>query len=298
MKLRFRAVTWYILLLSATVILALVLPPSEQTLRMLHISALAYHEAIVTLILPYAIIWFSAFYAYDKLHQYTHAISGTAEGDAFKSIAYGVTVLAWGLAIPTLLSLLLGVIEIWQPNFHAAHTLISAYVTLAVTLVAFTLINSGTHKLVNIVKARPRPNTLRIVVFIFIVSGLLFARIVLRSRTAGSYPLSYYPLVLTIIAPYLYTWIVGLYSTYELYLYARKVKGIFYQQALNLLANGLIIVIVSSILTQYVSASLGARASISLATVLLALYALLIVQGAGFALVALGSKRLKRIEEV
>src|SRR6266496_2296176 len=99
------ALQWYAILLVVATVLALTLPPDPATLQTLHISTPEYRLTIVTLLLPLAVIWFAAFYAYAKLKDYAKHLFANREGKGYKKIATGLGVLAFGLAIPTILGL-------------------------------------------------------------------------------------------------------------------------------------------------------------------------------------------------
>lgn len=294
------ALTWCGIILALTILLALVLPVSDVTLHRLHISLAIYREAILSLIIPIGIIWFSAFYAYEKTGQYADTLSKTDEGRAFAHIARGLQLLAWGLAISTVLSLILGGATALAPQLQSARVIIDNYATLLFPLVGFTIIGIGARRLAQTVKA---PLTLRVIRILFVILaliGVFFTRYALRNHFTNNNPywLPVFFLLTTIIAPYLYTWFVGMVAAYDLQNYAHKVKGVLYQQALNLLALGITIVIVSSIIIQYVTTLMDSGSALSFGALLLLVYGLLIVEAAGYALIAYGARRLKRIEEV
>jgi hypothetical protein len=90
---------------------------------------------------------------------------------------------------------------------------------------------------------------------------------------------------------------LGLLSAHELHWYTKTVKGIVYRQAVKQFANGIAVVIFGSIAIQFVNVTLTQRFKDSLGSILLIDYGLLIIIAAGLVLMALGTKRLKRIEE-
>jgi len=292
--------TWYIVLLIIGVVLALVLPTYPSLLKVLDITTLDYRLAIFTLILPFAIIWFSAFYAYDKLEQYAHKLHQAKEGKAFKNIADGVRILAWGLVIPIIVSLILAAISARNPGFRSAQIIIDNYLMLLVPLVGFTYISRGTRTLNVLVKTRPGLIVTRLLVLAYIAIGVLFSHFVIHNSNEpiNPYRLSSWLLIFTIIVPYLYAWFIGLLSTYELWLYAQKTQGLIYKQVLSQVAGGLVIVILGSICWQYLSGVFEAESKASFSAVFIIFYSLLSIQAIGFGLMAFGAKRLKRIEEV
>lgn len=293
-------ITWFAILLLIGVGLALVLPASPTTLHTLGINALTYRLTILSLVLPYAIIWFAAFYAYGKLEQYAQKLENTREGEAFKKIADGVRFLAWGLAITTLLAVVLRGAENWMPSFRPAHIIIDNYAGMLVPLLSFMMIGNGTRLLTEIVRARPSSIGIRILVAIFTTVGVLFSYFVIQNQgsDANAYYLPPVLLLLTIVVPYLFAWLVGLLAAYELRLYSKKTRGVLYQRALVWLAGGLAIVIGGSILSQYLSSVFSGRDHVGLGLLLGAVYLLLIVQTVGYVLIAFGANQLKKIEEV
>jgi hypothetical protein len=293
--------TWYVILLVIGVTLALTLPPDAIELKVLHISPIIYRAAILTLILPYAVIWFAAFYAFDLLSKYAHKLhANTHDGEAFKHIATGVGVMAWGLAIPTILALILGAVATSHPEFNSSRTIINNYITVLVLLVAFTLVNKGTRKLADLVKARPTRLGTQVFVLAYVTISVFFVYFVIHNHDAGANPyhLAIFPLIVTLIIPNLWTWCIGLLSAYELWIYARKAVGVLYKRALAQLSGGIALVIAAAITGQYLTNVYASRTSISLSSSLVVVYCLLVLQASGYALIALGAKRLKRIEEV
>lgn len=291
---------WYILLLIIAVVLVLIIPPSPETITKLHISLTEYRLALSTLILPFAIIWFSAFYAYNLIRVYTNEIRRTREGDAFKNFADGIGVLAWGLAITTILSILFSAISNAHPGFRTAQTLISNYLAVLVLLIGFVYIGNGTRNLNVIAKIRPGLAATRIILLVFLVVGVLYTHLIVNNiaHTQNPYHLSLYPLLLTFIIPYLYAWFLGLLSANEIRLYSQSIKGIIYKRALIQLGTGIAIVIFSSIFAQFISSVYLNSSNIGIGRALLVTYPIFVVEAIGYGLIALGARLLKRIEEV
>jgi hypothetical protein len=297
---RFSPYFWYGVLALLYLITSLVLPVSSKTLHNLHISATTYHVLLFFVIVPYLLIWLSAFYAYLNMDQYVLRLGKTQEARAFKSIAAGIRVMAWGLAIPAILSMTLKGIAGMHPGFSPTATVISNYATLLVPLIAFTLIGNGTRTLTDWIRTRPSRDGYRIFIALFLIFAVLYAYLALyvRHHQDNPFHLARGVLMLTIVAPYLYAWFQGFINCYELTLYAKKVKGLLYKQALNLLAWGIGAVIASSIFIQFLGILFVSGDNISVGSVLIIVYLFLMIEAAGFGMIAIGSKRLKRIEEI
>jgi hypothetical protein len=292
--------TWYAILLVVAVGLGLIVPPASSTLRELHISLTEYKLAISTLILPYALIWFSAFYAYNRLEVYAHQIRQTKEGRAFKSIADGTRVLAWGLALTTLIGIISESISSSHPGFMPAQRVINNYIAILVPLIGFTLIGNGTRALNVLGKLRPSLTGTRVLVLVFLFIGVAFTYLVINNsaKQQNPYYLSLFLLFVTFIVPYLYAWFIGLLSANEIRLYAQFVKGIIYKRALIQLAGGLTLVISGSIVSQFINSVFITKHSIALGSAFLLTYFIVVLEAFGYGLIAYAVRSLKRIEEV
>jgi hypothetical protein len=291
---------WYLVLLVITIVLVIAIPPSPGTINKYHISLTEYRILISTLILPFAIIWFSAFYAYNRMRLYSNEIQHTREGKAFKNISDGIGVLAWGLAITTILSILFGAIANAHSGFTATQKVIIGYFDILVPLIGFTFIGNGTRKLNVIAKLRPSLVGTRMIVFVFLVIGVFYTHLVVTNsaHSQNPYYLSLYWLLLTFIIPFLYAWFIGLLCANEIRLYAQSIKGIIYKRVLIQLAAGIAIVILSSIASQFISSVYLTKHSIAVGSALLFIYPVLVIEAIGYGLIAYGARWLKRIEEV
>ncbi len=300
MRIKLPAMAWFALLYGVTVILALATPPNPSSLHMLSISVPIYRILVFTILLPYGLIWGAAFYAYDQLARYSRTISATLEGRGFSHIVRGLKVLAWGLILETILSLVLSLISSVQPAFVPAQAVIGRYALLAVTLVAFVMVQNGTYILVESVHSRRSKIGIRALIILATIVGAFFLKLVSDNQSTqhNPYYLSYYPLLVTVLIPYICTWTIGILGTIELSMYARHVKGILYQRALQLVGGGLSIVILFSIASQYLTAVSARSTSFALGGLLIVIYVLLLVQAGGLVLVAFGAKQLKKIEDV
>src|SRR6185437_3372308 len=98
----------------------------------------------------------------------------------------------------------------------------------------------GAYEFLAITRTHRGKNAIRALIFVFIILGVLFLHFVVRnqSSSANPYYLPLYPLMLTVIAPYLYIWIIGLLGMYDLWLYMHHVKGFLYRKGLQNLIAG------------------------------------------------------------
>jgi hypothetical protein len=106
-------------------------------------------------------------------------------------------------------------------------------------------------------------------------------------------------ILFTIIVPYVLLWSIGLLSVIQVGLYNYHVKGIIYRKALIQLTAGLGIVLLCYVVIEYLSTLTSGLLKVDDFGWLLAIvYAFLLLLGVGYLLIALGSGRLKRIEDV
>ena len=294
------AIVWYILLLTIAALLAVFLPPDPVYESELHISATIYRISVLTLIVPYGLIWFSAFYAYGKLDQYADKVRHSREGDAFKKVANGIGFLAWGLALSTILSTIIGAVVARNPHLAPFRALSTSYLALIVSLFSFVAVSRGTRQFDELVHVRPTRIAVQTILLVFTAIGAFYVSIVIHAQDIGHNPyhLPLSILVLTLVIPHMFSWFVGLFSAYELFLYRQRSTGVLYKHALSYFTSGFVIVIISAIAVQFLTGAYINKTNFSLGTVLIEVYGLLIIEATGYALIALAAKRLKRLEEV
>ena len=211
----------------------------------------------------------------------------------------GMGVLAFGLVIPTAISLIMGAVVSHHHRFKPSSVIINNYLGLLVALVAFVYINNGSHLLTKLGKNRPRLVGLRLFALLFITLGAIFTSLVVNYHVKHSqvYYLNTPLLIITFIIPTLFAWFVAILSAYEFGMYAKFIKGSLYRTALRQFSRGIIIVISGSVASEFVDNTFAAKVSNSLGSLLLAEYMLLAIIAVGLIVMALGAKKLKKIEE-
>jgi hypothetical protein len=168
---------------------------------------------------------------------------------------------------------------------------------------AFILIARSGEALYGLVRSKLKPTVQKIWVLLFITISTLYSfylviRPVHDSPASRVYFLPDWLLLVTIVIPYLYIWYLGLNASYCIYVYQRKITGKLYKSALRLVSAGISLVIVSSIITRTITSLSAKLTTLHLTPLLYIIYGLLIIDGAGFVLLAAGARRLRRIEEV
>lgn len=291
---------WFVILTLICVILALGLPPNQTALKSLDISPVTYRVALVTLLVPYIIIWYSAFYAYSNLNRYVAVIKKSKDGQAFYKITLGMGLLAFGLIIPTMVGLALNSVADHYHGWTGVAANTSIYLNLAFALPAFVYIGNGAHSLAQSFKAHVRLSQIYWVVGAFIILNVMFTFLTIRGYHSGGpgYHMSIYQLLLTVVAPFVFLWYAGIISVVEFFLYFSRIKGTLYRRFFRQFAIGIAIVVFGSIAEEFANNTIGSTARHSLNVLLLADYALLIIIAAGLITMALSTKNLTKIEKV
>lgn len=299
MRLKSKIFYGYALFVIIFSLCTLVPSPSVATLAKYHLQPSALRLLDITLLLPMYVMWFAIFYGYDKLHNYGQLIKGNHDGEQVGKLAKGLLAFAVGLPLTSILSSLLQLIARHHQGFTAASTIISNYIGVAYALIGFIYINKGTRGLGERSRTSPSFGFLNTVILIVIFLGVIFCDLIARSHhnIATTYHMSYSLVMLTFAVPCMYTWFLGLFAVAGMYAYSKHVSGIVYRKGWNRLAFGLGSIIVLDISLQYLDTLSSWLNGLSLSSVLLVLYVLLLGLAAGFIVVALGTKELIKIEK-
>lgn len=211
----------------------------------------------------------------------------------------GMGVLAFGLVLPTTISLVLQNITMHHQDLKSAFIIFDNYFGLLFALITFIFIGNGTHALVRLGKGRPGLTGARVFALLFIILAVLFTYVVVHYNMRHNlYHLSTPLLIVTFIVPALFAWFVALLSAYEIRLYVKYAKGLIYRRALQQFSFGIVAVIMGSVAIQFLDNTVAQKAGKSLGALVLLDYAMLAIYALGLILMALGTKKLKKIEEV
>jgi hypothetical protein len=295
----------YCLLALAYILLVFLLPVSPETIHKYNLTTGNYHVLLLLVSLPLLFVWFAAFLSWSMLSSYADSLKSSRESDNFRSLASGCGWLAWSMPVAGIVGLVLNAIAYKSPGFHPAAVILTNYAGLILPLVAFTIINNAARGLFTSAKLNYRLNSSRALAFFFVCLGVVYCFLTFRHFNLASlgssdnpYFLPIWLMVLTVTIPYLYAWFVGILAAYEINLYSKAIKGVFYRQALRLLVVGLIMVIASLIALQYINNVLPHSGYFILDYKLVTVVIFRILTGIGFGLMALGALRLRKIEEI
>lgn len=299
MKLRSKLFGLYVLFVGLYSVMLLIAPPPRVTLDQYHLTVTQLRLLDLTIIIPLAIIWFIAFYGFSKLRTYATLIRNSKDGTQINKIANGIMVLTIGLPFSSVIGSIMTVIAQDNPEFRPASIIVRHYLDLLVPLIAFSIISIGARGLADLAKHRPPQRVMNIIALVFITIGVFYCHFVL---TAKNFHTAYYLpealVLLTIVIPYMYTWYLGLLSAYQVHAYSLQAPGIVYRRNWDLFAYGIAATILTSVVFQYVTTLSKQFSSLHLLPLLGIVYGLLALMSVGYALIALGAKKLQKIEEV
>jgi len=273
--------------------------PSKIILTQYHLSATGLRLIDVTIIVLLAVIWYAGFYGYGKLRQYAQLIGKDRDGKHVVMLTRGIFLMVMWLPINSTVSAILNYIAHRHLGFVPAAAIIENYVNLVLPLAGVILISLGARGLSEIVKQRPTYRAISILAAVLIYTGLVYYRLVATTAHRSSiYHMSIWLILLTLVAPYIYMWFMGLLATYEILNYRLKVAGIVYRKSWGMLAFGIGWLVVTSIGVQYLTTLSARLMHLSIYWILVIVYSLLLVYSVGFVLIALGARKLQKIEEV
>lgn len=300
MKIKSKLFYWYVTLLVLFIALTLIPSPDTATLIKYHLTPLGVRLLDLTVIFPEAIIWFAAFYGYQKIQHYSQLIRTGKEGKQIAKLSRGLLLLAIGLPVIAIMSSILTIIASHHPSFTATSVIIQNYANIVFPLLAFIWISNGARGLSELTRTRPPFIVMHIIAVVALTLGIAFCCLIVSQHRELrlTYHMSPQLVMLTLGIPYIYIWSIGLQACAELLEYSRKVHGVLYRKAWIQFISGLAAIIFISILLQYLTTLYTWLNSLTLGAVLLLLYSLLLLLGGAYIVVALGAKRLTKLEEV
>jgi hypothetical protein len=275
------------------------IPRSIATMRTFELSTLKYRLLSLTVLIPMSLIWFAAFYGYSKLRAYTRTIHDTPDGQHVAKITTGLLFLVIGLPVTSLSSSVLAILVEHNHSWIAAGTIVKNYLTLLFPLLGFMYISRGARGLSELAGQRPSYWATNLLAAIFIILGIVYSYVILHSQNIETlYHLPVWLVLSTLAGPYLFMWNIGILAAFEVYLYSRKAPGVLYRRTWQQLALGIGAIMIMQITVQYVTLITVQFTQLRLLRLLIIIYILLASLSVGYILVALGAKRLQKIEEV
>ena len=254
--LRYKIISGFLVLL--TIVYAgvtLLIDVEQKTLDKYNISQGQVKVLLLTIALPYIIIWFIALAGYLRVKTYAKSIESSPDGEAFTIISRGLLWLVLWMPITAIFSAIGAQYYIHNPSATASVIRFSNYLNLVMLFTAFAYIYHGSTKLTKIIK-RPAFNPSIGTVIAYIVFSALYVFFTLHDSSRhtpadGVEVASYYQpdwlIVTSLLIPRLIVWFLGIIAVQNILLYRHKIKGKLYKSALNNLALGIGWVVLATI---------------------------------------------------
>jgi hypothetical protein len=300
MRFKSKVIYLYLVLIFIYAAGTLLLPPAKDTLQKYHLTLLHLRLVSLTIIILYGAIWLCAFYGFYKLSNYAHLIRKNKDGKPISKLTIGIGLLALWLPAVAIFSLYSNYFAQNHAGWLPAVTIAQNYLSLIMPLAGFIFISIGSCELSGLVKKLPTVRATNIIVLLVVIAGVIYTYLITstHNRLNSTYHMPLGLVIATFVVPYIFMWYLGIKSFYEIYLYKTKVAGIIYRKAWTLLSLGLGWLIAVSISLQYLTTISQRLSRLSLNSILIIVYILLLAMAIGYVLIALGAKNLKRIEEV
>ncbi len=302
----------YYLLLAVFIVIYIttifVFKADSATLAHYHVSDIQLKFLSLTIIIPDVAIWFAAFYSIVNISRYTEKIKKSPDGKGFAQLVWGIVILGLNLPISSILSRLLSYGAQQETISQAFSTIVSTHVSMLFYLFGFFFLYKGSFALVKSVKKAHLSNiqvfvaagALAIISILYVIATLQnpSRAVAVAPATVATYYMSDWLIITTIVIPYIIVWALGFYTALFLHTYHQKVGGKIYRASLAKLNRGIIVVIGSSILLQFLTTATTSLSGWGLGALLSLVYILLVVIALGYILIALGAKGLAKLEEV
>jgi len=276
----------------------LMAPVRQNPYHVSHPERLAIQLSIIVL---FGIIWYIALRGATAFKNYASMVRDAKEAPGLHLIANG---LLWVVAYLVMIALA-GAIggAMATSSISDEVSVLRDHVTVLVVLIAFIYLYLGSQRLAEIAQFDTWDRKTMLIIAVYMLFSIAFviafshASVPAPGSTRNS--LSVLPrsiLLFSLILPYLIGWFLGLLACINITRYAHRVKGILYRRALVSLVRGIITVIALGIVFQLLTFAVRYLTTLSLNSIIVLLYALIVLYGLGFVFIRSGAKMLARIE--
>lgn len=299
---------YYLLLLglaAAYIALVFAAPVDQAILKKYHISTLGLYLLDIAILIPLFAIWYIAFFGFINMKLYSTLIKDDEDGQGFHLIGHGLAILGIGMVFNSIISRIVDIITYHHLDLVPAGVIISNYFTIILALASYWYIYQGSQKLIRVIPRRRATWHAYLFVILFALGGLLFAYSAATNPersapatalTHGIYYLPQWLIVSTVVIPSLAAWFLGLLAVRNIAHFYHNIQGVIYRSQLKKVAQGLGIIITTSVSVQILTLFSKSTSELSLSLLLLIIFALLTVTASGFIMVAMGAKKLLQLE--
>jgi hypothetical protein len=287
------------------ILLIFFLPDHSNSQLMDKLTNLEYKEALFLVQIPAMIVWLLAFYAYSRLNSYAITLKKTPSYKALKTLSKGILLLALSMPISSILSRFLNLFEGYNQTFYHVTIIITNYINLFLPFAAFIIIYYSAKKITHRAQINYSLASSKFLILIYVVAGVIYSYETLKAFSGNSlisinnvYHLPVFIFIITILIPYLYSWFIGLTTSYDINAFATKLVGVIYRRALYFISLGLATVIISLIASQYVTTITPTYGHLAFNFHTILSIVFKVITGIGFYLLAHGANKLIKIEEL
>ncbi len=261
----------------------------------------------ISVALPIFMTWALGLYGGVRLNRYANSIQGSSEAKGLRMVSYGIMALVLGIAANQAMGSLK---SLYLNNPAALETIIIAanYLKMIVTLLPFAIMLWGSRALLKSMNIKPKERfNLFFPAFSLVVTASLYLLLYVLdpARQTSSVPSvtpTYYLsdgiVILTIVVPYFIAWWMGFLAILNMETYMEQINGVLYKKSFERFLIGFITIVMASIVFQIVSTMASKLIQIGLGPILILIYILLAILAAGYIIIALGARRLDKIETV
>jgi hypothetical protein len=278
-------------------------PIDQQTLDTFHISAVQLRLIDLPALFIVAAIWTCTAYGFAHFKQYALLIKNSSDGKGINTLANGLGFIVLQLVVTGMFSSITAIQAVENGLGRVGNILvISTFLGLVLNIVSFYVLRMGAGQLVRTLKNAKPNNSNWLIAFAAVSAVYLY--LISNGYPPTSVTDSIYhhlslPAALVLVGlGNIVSWYLALSAAFRLSYYQNHVQGVIYKSALRLFARGVYFIVGCSILAQILSTFTTALEDLELAPILVVLYILVAIIGAGFVFIAQSAKKLRKIEEL
>lgn len=304
---RNKNVFWiFIVLIVIYLVQSLLIPPDKSALLKYGLTVAEANLLELTITIPVIAIWLVAYYGFSRFNTYVRTVKDSAEGAALQRVRNGVLVMALWLPISSVISAITRYLYTRNHDLTAAMVILNNYVNLILTFTSMLLIYQGTKQLAQSNKKIGSWYYGKLLSVFLAAISIFYIYITLanpvRQHPSGDSLAAYYLpdwlSLTTVIIPYIFVFYFGFKAVEHVYAYQQHVRGIIYKAALKNIANGIGVTVLSIIGIRYLVSLNNVFNGATLKIVLAVIYGLILLIAIGYISMAIGAKKLQKIEEL
>ncbi len=257
----------------------------------------------MTVVLPELVIWLLAARSAKRFKRYAMTIKDGADGHDMNFVANGLLWLTGYVVVLCLLSPIQTLLLYGGHNIYA-WTALTNHLPIIPALIAAVYVFVGSRGLAGLTRADfwTRRNTIILLVPFVIFMLAFVADFYLEAPRLQDvngnlrFALPVQALLFTYVLPHITIWLLGLFSGFNLWWYARHVEGAIYKGLFAQAQRGIVVVFISIFLAQLLICSPYAADNFQLGITLV--YVVLLLTVVGYSLIFKGAQQLQNLEDV